>query len=239
MTTPAVRTTVPHVGWETFTGNYFTWQQGEHIGLIGPTGQGKTTLSLQLLPWRRFVVVLATKPRDKVLQELRRNKGYVKMESWKNYSPTMYPRRMVWPNARDLHSDQRQKEAFSEALEAIYHEGSWTVYFDEMWYIGKHLKMEHAVKTYLLQARSLDISVVAASQRPAWIPLELYDQATHLFFFRENDERNLRRISGIGFLNSDIIQYHVARLDDHEILYVNTRSGVMARTRAPKLDKGA
>src|SRR5690349_6421632 len=69
----------PPVSWDDFYG-YFgaNWRQGEHVGLIGPTGSGKTTLAMWLLPLRKYVVVLGTKPRDKTLDELAA-RGYYKM----------------------------------------------------------------------------------------------------------------------------------------------------------------
>ena len=59
----------------------------------------------------------------------------------------------------------------------------------------------------------------------------MYDQATWLFFFRENDERNLRRIGGIGGLETKAIATTVANLEMHEFLAVNTRTGDMWRSK--------
>ncbi len=115
----------------------------------------------------------------------------------------------------------------------IYVEGAWTVAIDETWYIIQTLKMEREIKTYLLQARALGISLVCATQRPAYIPLEVYDQSTHLMFWRDNDESNLKRISGISWRSADLIRSVVADLDKHQVLYINTRTGEMLRTRCP------
>jgi hypothetical protein len=59
----------------------------------------------------------------------------------------------------------------------------------------------------------------------------LYDQATHLFFWRDNDEANLKRIGGIGFLDAKLIRGTVAELPEHEALYINTRTGSLIRTQ--------
>jgi hypothetical protein len=77
------------------------------------------------------------------------------------------------------------------------------------------------------------ISLVVATQRPAFVPLEVYDQSQHLFFWRDNDERNLKRISGISWLNAAYVQALVASLERHEVLYINTPTGLMYRTTAP------
>jgi hypothetical protein len=85
-----------------------------------------------------------------------------------------------------------------------------------------------------LQSRSLGISLVASTQRPAWVPRELYTSATHLFFWRTNDETDLKSLSGIGFRSARLISEIVANLDQYETLYINTRTGRMCRTKVPK-----
>lgn len=222
------------IEWNEFIATKFDWKQGEHVALIGPTGAGKTTLALGLLPMREYVCVLGTKPRDNTLDNLAKN-GYKKIDKWKAMDPRIYPRRILWPDATKLReSTEKQKAEFRDALDAIYKEGSWCVYIDELWFIIHHLKMEMDVRTYLQQARALDISLMVATQRPAFVPLEVYDQSTHLFFWRDNDERNLRRLSGISFRSAKEVREVIADLPLYDVLYINTRDGVMVRTRAPK-----
>lgn len=224
----------PRVPWDVFLDREFTWESGEHIGLIGPTGQGKTTLLTHLLPLHKYVTVMATKPRDITMDRLIRT-GYEPIREWKSMDPKEYPRRVLWPDAGRLDSVAHQREAFHEAFAKIYREGGWTVAVDELWYMGQILKLEMDIKLYLLQARALDISLLVATQRPAWVPLEVYDQSTHLFFWRDNDETNLRRLSGISFRSADLIRSVVANLEKYQVLYINTRTGRMLRTRSPKL----
>lgn len=213
------------------------WKQGEHLAMIGATGLGKTTLALNLLPLRRFVVAFATKPRDDVMETLQKRSGYRKIKQWQSLSPTMYPRRILWPSARRLDADEHQKEVFRDAFHKIYLEGGWTLFIDELWYIATHLKLEHEVRTYLLQARSLAISLMMAAQRPSRIPVEVYNQSTHLFFFRENDAYNLKRISDIGNLDSELVREQVMRLPRFYVLYINTREGKMMVTKSPKREE--
>jgi hypothetical protein len=73
------------------------------------------------------------------------------------------------------------------------------------------------------------------AQRPSRIPLEMFDQTTHLFFWRDNDERNLKTMGGIGWLSAGPIRSFVANLDPYQVLYINTRNGQMWRTTAPEL----
>lgn len=222
----------PIVNWDNFL-DVFNWEQHEHMAMIGPTGGGKTTLALLLLEQRDFVCALGTKPKDPVLDLLHKNKGYRKMKTWKDYDPELVPKRLLWPDATDLYSMFRQQKEFRKAMYSIYHQGGWCIYIDELWYIIHHLKLELEVRTFLQQARALHIPLVALTQRPAYIPLEVYDQSTHLFFWLDNDEHNLKRISGISYRSAKLVREIVSTLDQHQVLYVNTRSGKMFRTTPP------
>lgn len=235
----------PRIPWDKFITEELRWRSGEHFALIGPTGQGKTTMLLNLLPLHPYVVVFATKPRDTTMDNLIAS-GYVRMERWRSLDPMYYPRRVLWPNAGTLDAQKMQNETFHDAFSRIYREGGWTVALDETWYLANTLSPKRVgfedlgkdIKMYLLQGRSLGISLICATQRPAFIPLEVYDQSTHLMFWRDNDETNLRRISGIGWRSADLIKHIVSNLEMHQVLYVNTRTGRMLRTRCPNVVMG-
>jgi len=232
-------TKAPRIPWDQFLSHHFTWGAGEHIGMVGPTGQGKTTLLLQILELHRYVTVFATKPRDSSMDWLTVRHGesaYYKMERWRALNPDNYPRRVLWPDASSVHSEKKQAEVFRHAFDSIYREGFWTVAIDELWYICKILGLDREIKVFLLQARSLGISLVCATQRPAWVPLEVYDQSSHLFFWRDNDETNLKRIAGLNGGNAALVRKILPSLDKHHVLYVDNRTGAMVRTKPPKLE---
>ena len=229
--------TLPVTPWDTFY-RYFerSWHQGEHVSYIGPTGSGKTTLALAILPIRRYCVALATKPKDATMDALARS-GWRKTETWPP------PRRVgasnerviLWPKINDLSLATRgnQQHQIQRALEDCYGAGGWTVFADELHYLVKQLGLGPLLEAYWTQGRSIGLTLVGGTQRPAHIPLMAYDQATHLFFYRDNDETNLRRIGGLGGLNSRDIRATVAVLPKHHALYLNTRTGETAVTKAP------
>lgn len=243
MTDTHTESLAPVIPWDYFTGNVFDWRQDEHVGLIGPTGTGKSNLAYQILPFRDYVTYFATKPRDETLDKFARKAGYVKLPDWpamkgrgpfrQEISPRDMPKRILWPDAKQIHAFTRQQEVFYRAIADIYAQGGWCVVWDEFWYMCQILKLETEARVFLQQARSNKIAFVMGAQRPSRIPLELFDQASHLFFSRDNDERNLERISGIGWLASDPIRYLVASLDRYQFLYVNTREGWMYRVKCP------
>jgi hypothetical protein len=233
----------PIVPWDHFMTYNFDWRQDEHVGLIGPTGTGKSNLTYQIIPLREYVTFFATKPRDETLDKFAQRGGFVRITDWppvKGKGPLKrpvtaeeMPKRILWPDARQLHAIYTQRDVFQRAIADIYAQGGWCVVWDEFWYMCTLLKLETEARVLLQQARASRIPFVMGAQRPSRIPLELFDQATHLFFSRDNDEANLKRISGIGWLAADPIRELVARLDRYQFLYINTREGWMYRTTAP------
>ena len=101
----------PRIPWDKFVSNHFRWRNGEHVGLVGPTGQGKTTMILNLLPLHKYVTVFATKPRDRTMEGLIAT-GYLRMDKWRSLDPDEYPRRVLWPSANDLNSAVTQRAVF-------------------------------------------------------------------------------------------------------------------------------
>jgi hypothetical protein len=236
----------PVISWDDFQTYVFDWRQNQHVGLIGPTDSGKSTLSYGILPMRKYVTFFATKPADPVLEQYARQGGYQRIADWPPRHGMMkrpvpvekMPRRLLWPDASTISSVPRQQEVFRRAFADIYSSGGWCTVWDEFWMMCRILKMEDEARIMLQQARSNDISFVMGAQRPSRIPLELFDQATHLFFWRDNDEVNLKRIGGVGWLNAGPIRAFTANLEPHQVLYINSRKGDMYRTTAPELSIG-
>lgn len=225
----------PRRPWDKFLRLDFRWLNGEHVGLIGPTGQGKTTMLKALLPLHRYTTVFATKPADEEMQDLIKNHGYELYEKWpRGLDPKESPRRVIWPDATKIDSDELQRQVFSDAFARIYREGAWTLAIDELWWFDQVLNLSKPIKTYLLQARSLKISLLAATQRPAWVPREIYSACTHLFIWRTSDQTDLMSLSGIGASDARLIREVVANLDRFEALYINTRTGRMIRTKVQR-----
>lgn len=227
------RATVLDLPWPEFD-RLWKWKQGEHITLVGPTGRGKTTLETAILPRREYVVFFSTKRIDSTQDKLKAM-GYKVIHSAAELHPDVTPKAILrppWPdnvNAKQL--KELHAEVFGEALMSIFRQGFWTVVLDEGRYVTRDLGLEGEVQLLLLQGRSLKITVVLGTQRPRWIPLEAYDQATHLFFFKDKDRPNVERVAEMAGLDRRTVQEVVPALDRHQLLYANRDTDELVTTQ--------
>lgn len=233
---------VERLAWEDFI-KVLDWHQGEHVSLIGPTGAGKTTLALALLPARKYTVAFGTKPVDATLEALI-ERGHERLRTWSDmpeqvnrWNGVSEQRFVLWPTFKKMSDAAKHQEIFREAMHAMFTDRSWCVFVDEVRYIANDLGLKQELNLYWLQGRSIGLSVIAATQRPVWVPPEMYTQATHLFFWKSNDRRDLDRIRDIaGPVDHQALIETVKGLDyfAYEVAYVNARTGDLLVTTPPK-----
>ncbi len=210
-----------------------TWRQGEHIALIGQTGCGKTTLAYLLLAIRQYTTVIATKPKSPSLTRFARDRGYEVIKDWPKKGQRVGAKRVLWPPMSNFSQVVNQRAIIGRAFNDIYGAGGWCVYADELRYVTETLKLQFAVELFLQQGREIGISFVGGMQRPKFVPLAVYTNSTHLFFWREKDVNNLRRIGEINSVDPYFVAEVVTQLPEHEFLYINSRNGFMCRSIAP------
>lgn len=233
-----------HVPWETFRHELFQWRQGEHVSLVGPTGYGKTTVALDLIEERAFRVILATKPRDAVLQQLVASGEYQRIYSWPPPGPptvmhlgrpvpTKWSRVILWPKWKGAADTAKMGETFWQALAGIFAEGKWCVDVDELAYMVRRLGLSTDLQDFWQQGRSLGLSLVGATQRPAWVPLDLYSQADHLVLYKCTDETDLRRVQGLAGIDPQTIRRSLRSLRKYEFVYVNKATEQVVVSKSP------
>lgn len=222
---------LPLTPWSEFLAN-FRWIQGEHISLIGSTGGGKTTLAREILERRAYTLVCGTKPVDDSLEAFT-ERGFIRAKDLPLPPLEMAPKILFWPESRTVEDMAGHREKFRRLLTEVFQQGNWCVYLDELRYFtdSRYLRLGAWCELFWLQGRSLGISFVGCTQRPAFVPLAAYSEPTHLFLWRNSDAQNLKRLREIGGgFNRHEIAHYLARLPRHDVLYVNTRDGEIIRT---------
>jgi hypothetical protein len=221
----------PFEAWPEFNRN-LDWRQGEHVTLAGGTGSGKTTFARQLLPRRKYVVVLATKAEDPSLYNPLLEQGFVMRSTW-DPNPDDEPKVIFKPPLRGgIAGRDSQREAFRELLIDVFESGRWCIYADEIRYITEFLSLRTEMELLWLQGRSLRISIVAATQRPVSIPVLAWE-AQHLFVWRFTEKRDVDTISDFTGTLYPVVRQVLPRLPKHEVLHIRPEYGTASRTILP------
>jgi hypothetical protein len=211
------------------------FELGEHVTILGHTGSGKTSLAFPVLSLRKYVIMLATKQKDPLLTKAKDWGFHVVRDG--RYDPRIFPRTIVWPPIEKRSDIPMQQWTIYSVLDRIYSKskGSTTLYIDEVSYVAERLKLKAILADLWQQGRSNDTSMVAATQRPYYIPQEAYQSATHIFMAREIEKRNLDRLKEIsGGVDKELLKYTLQTIPKHDFIYANTRDGVMFRINVRK-----
>lgn len=217
------------------------WEPGQHITGAGHNGCGKTTLMVQLLPLRRFVCVVGTKPTtpgrlDPVLAGLKRD-GYDVRATLPQVGPAHRSRRvLLWPRYRSLADRPAQRDLIRDALADAFTDGGWCLAADEIAYLVRQLGLGPHLVQLLTQGRSQDVSHVGFTQRPSHIPLEYYTEPTYLYAWRTRNPNDLRRLSDLsGAVDTRTVLRVLSALPKHDVLWTQLHTGEMHVTRPPAL----
>lgn len=198
------------------------WKQGEHVAIMGQTGRGKTTVSRDLLTCRDWVVALAVKRDDDILESFTKLAGY-RRTSW----PPAYDvhRALVWarPQSLEWAEVRKQAAAVHKVLNDVFRNGGWAVLLDDVAYICNTLGLKKDVSLLLNQARSSHSSLVSCMTQPSSvtqaIPSEVWRQVRHLVAFRYRNKRDIGIIADItGYDDSEIRKWMI-QLREYDFLH--------------------
>lgn len=210
---------------------------GDHVTLVGRTKSGKTTLARQLLVAYPYVVVLATKRKDPSLYSPLMEKGYRIIDDIGQLNFAEHPRYIFRPLLDlDAHGNTRsaldsQSDQFRELLLYSFDVGGICLYCDEVRYLTDNLGLSTEMETLWLQGRSLEVTMMAATQRPVSVPILAFTEPRHLFLFKNGEYNNVKRMSEFAGVNSDVARVTIPRLPPHEALYLDLHTDFACRTK--------
>ena len=224
----AATSEVQDIAWGDFLSIFAPlWKQGEHVTLYAATGQGKTTLALEILPIREYMMVFATKQKYQKLFVTLQSQGFKVIKNFDNPpNPEVTPKVILHcaPSDTGAKARVKQKAVYGRALDYIYKAGGWGLYVDELKYVTDNLKLGSEMELLYLQGRELGVSIIGTSQRPAWVPVVAIAESTHLFIGAQSDQRDIDRIAEGSGRKGRVIRPLIDSLEDYQFLYVHTRS---------------
>jgi hypothetical protein len=206
------------------------WRQGEHVTCVGSTGCGKTDLIIELGSTRRWCIFLNTKRIDSTQDSLR-GMGFRTVHSGDDINPDVASRYIVapkWPKQMSPKTmDAYHADVFTHALTRAFWQTGWTVLVDELEYINRDLQVVAPTDRLHRQGRSQKNTLVVGTQRPRHVSLHAYEQATHMFLWRQSDMGNVERAAQLAGANRAAVLDAMGTLGKHDTLYTNTDSGEM------------
>ena len=178
------------------------WEPGQHVALVGPTGTGKTTLMVGVLPQRKYVMALDPKGGDSTLSVLE-SRGFQRSE-WppsrqvrKDIEEGKPARLIIGSRIRTDEDLPRLRREMAQALKAAFNETGWTVYIDELQIVAdaRLMKLGPSVERNLIAARDRKVSMVMSFQRPANVPRSASEMSTWFIVLYTRDRDTVDRLA--------------------------------------------
>lgn len=221
-----------------FIAERFAYKAGEHLSIIGETGNGKTYLALQLLQATARpdlpAIVLQMKPKDSTIDKFRKDTKEAGLDYRlaRNWPPTpsiwkpgkpdgwvLAPKHLMDPDQ----DEERHAEIFRAALLDSYKKGKRIIFGDEAYSLDDEMGLGRYLVTLWTKGRSMGCGLWAATQKPTHVPLWMYSQATHLFLDYPSDKRARDRYREIGGMDPKVIEEAVWQASEEEFAWVYVR----------------
>lgn len=176
--------------------------QPEHVEVLGQTGSGKSYWEKRVLEERvklrgSHVVVLLTKPTDKTWAA----SDWPVITKWPPSKWKEENRQVIYHAAsRGLGRAAlaRQSAQVEELLDALWHKDANVILaVDEIAYVEQELGLRTHMTTYLREGRTLGITVLASTQRPAGVSRAVHSETGWAVAFAPKDEDDAERVAQI------------------------------------------
>jgi hypothetical protein len=258
----AYRRNVIYLDWETETVPWLTgslpevsreegpvrlsppWEPGQHWALIGPTGEGKSTLAKALLKLRKYVLALDPKGEDETLSSTgyRRITGVPPKRRFPrdvqhDLDDGNPVRLIVGGGARTPEEDLQLEQLMREAIDYARHSGSWTLYVDEFELLSSQrmFKLGPRIERMLITARRLRTSVITSFQAAAWVSKHATRQASFVCLFPTRDRDMIKAVANAMGRDWRIVVQILDELPEFHVLIIPKKlRAPMVITKCPK-----
>jgi hypothetical protein len=241
--------------WDTFL-DYMadTWEPGQHIANIGPTGEGKTTVNVGLLNTRKYTMTLDPKGEDETLEAA----GWVRVShvpgermpigspdrrAWNKIHQDIAegrPARVIVGGKADTdEQDARLVELMRKAIGYARHARGWTLYVDEFELLSSQrmFRLGPPVERMLISARRARTSIVTSFQAAAWVSKHATRQARFTVMYSTGDRQMIKNVAEAMGRDWRDLAEAVDELPKFYVLVIprGKNGGPMILTTAPKL----
>ncbi len=252
-TEPPASDAIVTLDWDTFL-EYMRdcWEPGQHIAMIGPTGEGKTTVAVGLLGIRKYVFSLDPKGEDTTLSK----SGYqrirhVPQSGWRHgWCPACRQifsdvaegrdvRLIVGGAARTDAQDVKLHNLMREGITYARRAGGWTLYVDEFELLSSQrmFRLGSNIERMLITARKDGTSVLTSFQAAAWVSKHATRQARYAIMYATGDRDMIKSVAQAMGRNWRDLAEAVDELPRFFVLVIprGKNGGPMILTTAPKV----
>lgn len=235
---------------QAFCRDYFDYKPGQHVVFGGPSTNGKTSLSFDLMEYIATptfpAYVAVSKPQDPVTAKRGKELGFRRVTEWppptkigemSMFGGTPPPGYLIWPPFGDLERDMaRCADITHDLLMERYASGAkkgnrgGILSMDDTMVKAKVMGLDREMVTILAMAGAMKFGLWVFVQKPTdsgrtttWA----YEQAKHLLFFRGGDKQMLRRYAEIVGTNGSVAERVIPTLREYQALYVEKDRGFM------------